>query len=301
MASHGVFDRRIRAIKYVSDDEHVAARYSDAPARHVADAAGDDELSPEEPSGSESKLDSGDEATSLSTDFATVSFGLLAQAHDSLGKRKRDRRESIVAGTRTSPARDIGNPEAAERKAGRNGTHEHARSSKHAPAELSSKKAVSRKREVIPTTKRDLRDPRFEPLTGPLDEKKAKKNYGFLDGYRESEIAELRSVLRQTKDPAAKEELQRALLRMESRNKSQRRKNEEQDVLRAHRAKEKGLIKQGKKPFYLKKAEQKKLALVHRFEGMKGMQADKAIERRRKKQASREMREMPGWRRTVKG
>ncbi|KAL9022609.1 MAG: hypothetical protein Q9185_000187 [Variospora sp. 1 TL-2023] len=319
MASHGVFDRRIRAIKYVSDDERVAATYSDAPARHVADAAGDDELSTEEPSGSESKvpspdycshcppysrcnqLDSGDEATSPSTDFATVPFGLLAQAHDSLGKRKRGRRESIVAGTRTKLARDIGNPEAAERKAGRNGTHEHARSSKHAPAELSSKKAVSRKREVIPTTKRDLRDPRFEPLTGPLDEKKAKKNYGFLDGYRESEIAELRSVLRQTKDPAAKEELQRALLRMESRNMSQRRKNEEQEILRAHRAKEKGLIKQGKKPFYLKKAEQKKLALVHRFEGMKGKQADKAIERRRKKKASREMREMPGWRRTVKG
>ncbi|KAL8978674.1 MAG: hypothetical protein Q9177_006338, partial [Variospora cf. flavescens] len=80
-----------------------------------------------------------------------------------------------------------------------------------------------------------------------------------------------------------------------------RRKNEEQDVLRAHRAKEKGLIKQGKKPFYLKKAEQKKLALVHRFEGMKGKQADKAIGRRRKKKASREMREMPEWRRTVKG
>ncbi|KAL8976877.1 MAG: hypothetical protein Q9177_006751 [Variospora cf. flavescens] len=55
MAPHGVFDRRIRAIKYVSSDEHVAATYSDAPARHVADAAGDDELSPEEPSGSESK------------------------------------------------------------------------------------------------------------------------------------------------------------------------------------------------------------------------------------------------------
>ncbi|KAL8954231.1 MAG: hypothetical protein Q9193_007324, partial [Seirophora villosa] len=147
---------------------------------------------------------------------------------------------------------------------------------------------------------RDVRDPRFEPLTGPLDEQKAKKNYGFLNDYRDLEMSELRSVIRQTKDPAAKENLKRALLRMESRKKSQQRKDEEQDILRAHRAKEKDLIRQGKKPFYLKKAEQKKLALVQRFEGMKGKQADKAIERRRKKKASRHMREMPEGRRTVK-
>ncbi|KAI4095550.1 MAG: hypothetical protein LQ344_001481 [Seirophora lacunosa] len=310
MAPRGAaFDRRIKAIKYLSDDDDVTARDPEVPA-----AEGDDRPS-EEPSGSGSEvprpqqsatlcqrysrrnqLDSGDEAT----EFATLSFGLLAKAQDSLDKRRGSHHEAFVAVPGASPTRDIGDPEAAERKAGRNGTQEHARSSKHAPAELSSKKAVSRKREVLPTTKRDVRDPRFEPLTGPLDEQKAKKNYGFLNDYRDLEMSELRSVIRQTKDPAAKENLKRALLRMESRKKSQQRKDEEQDILRAHRAKEKELIRQGKKPFYLKKAEQKKLALVQRFECMKGKQADKAIERRRKKKASRHMREMPEGRRTVK-
>lgn len=200
-----------------------------------------------------------------------------------------------------SPTRDIGNPEAAERKAGRDDTKEHVRSSKHAPAELSSKKAVSRKREVVPSIKRDVRDPRFEPLTGSLNPEKAKKNYSFLDEYRDSEIAELKSTIRLTKDPIAKDKFKGALLRMESKKKTQQRKDQEHEVLRAHRAKEKELIKQGKQPYYLKKGEQKKLALVQRFEGMKGKQVDKVIERRRKKKASREMRDMPEGRRTVEG
>lgn len=166
---------------------------------------------------------------------------------------------------------------------------------------MSAKRAVSRRREVVPTVKRDVRDPRFEPLTGPSDPEKARRNYGFLDDYRDSEMSELKSAIRQTKDPIVKEKLKRALLRMESRKKTQHRKDEEQGILRAHRAKEKELIKQGKKPFYLKKAEQKKLALVQRFEGMKGKQVDKAIERRRKKKVSRELRDMPKGRRTIDG
>lgn len=164
---------------------------------------------------------------------------------------------------------------------------------------MSSKKAVSRKREVVPTVKRDVRDPRFEPLTGPLDQEKAKKAYSFLDEYRDSEMAELKSSIRQTKDPITKEKLKRALLKMESRKKTQETKEHEQEILRAHRATEKELVKQGKKPFYLKKAEQKKLALMRRFEGMKGKQVDKVIERRRKKKASREKRAMPRGRRAV--
>lgn len=198
-----------------------------------------------------------------------------------------------------SPTRDIGNPEATERQAGKNDTHERARSSKHAPTEISSKKAVSRKREVVPTIKRDVRDPRFEPTSGPIDEERTKKNYGFLDEYRKSEMSELRSAVRHTKDPITKDKLKRALLRMESRQKTQQRKIQEQEVLRAHRAKEKEQIAQGKKPFYLKRAEQKKLALVHGYESMKGKQIDKIIERRRKKKASMEKRGMPEERRAV--
>lgn len=245
------------------------------------------------------QLDSDDAAITADVALASLSFGTLAKAQDSLGKRKRGHLNAISNRDRMSPTQDIGNPEAAERQARKNDRHEHARSSKHAPTEMSSKKAVSRKREVVSVIKRDIRDPRFEPTSGPIYEERAKKNYGFLDEYRDSEMSELRFAIRQTKDLITKDKLKRALLRMESKQKTQRKKTHEQEVLRAHRTKEKEQIAQGKKPFYLKRAEQKKLALVHRYQSMKGKQVDKVIERRRKKKASREKKDMPEERRVT--
>ena len=110
-------------------------------------------------------------------------------------------------------------------------------------------------------------------------------------------MSELRAAIRKTKDPEAKEKLKRALLSMESRKKAQERKEQEQEVLRRHRKEEKGKIEKGKKPFYLKRGEQKKLALEERFKGLKGQQVDRVIERRRRKMAARERRSMPEARR----
>ena len=124
-----------------------------------------------------------------------------------------------------------------------------------------------------------------------------KKNYAFLDTYRDSEISELKAAIRKTRDADAIEKLKRALLSMESRKKAQERKELEQEVLRKHRKEEKEKIEKGKKPFYLKESERKKLALEERFRGMKGKQVDKVIERRRKKMAQRERRAMPDARR----
>ncbi len=164
---------------------------------------------------------------------------------------------------------------------------------------MSSKKAVSRKREVVPLTKREYRDPRFEGLSGPLDETKTKKNYSFLEGYREDEMKQLKEEIRKTKDPAIKETLKRTLLSMESKKKTQQAKDKQQEIIRTHRAKEKELIKQGKRPFYLKKTEQKKLALIDKYSSMKGKQLDSAMERRKKKKAQQDRRHMPEARRGV--
>jgi ribosomal RNA-processing protein 36 len=46
-------------------------------------------------------------------------------------------------------------------------------------------------------------------------------------------------------------------------------------------------------------AEQKKLALIDRFQNMKSKQRDKVIERRRKKVTAKERRNMPDERRTA--
>lgn len=224
------------------------------------------------------------------------------KAQASLGKRKRENDDHDcgdaqgIFGKNNAP-RDFTSNEALERRAGKKDIRDFSRTSKHAPVELSSKKAVSRKREVVPIQKRNHRDPRFDPLGGAVDEEKTKKNYSFLNTYRDSEISELRSAVRETKDNEGRETLKRTLLSMESRRKAQEMKEEQQEVLRKHRKEEKERIEHGKRPFYLKKAEQKQVALITRFESMKGKQIDKVIERRRKKKAARERKGMPDARR----
>lgn len=228
-----------------------------------------------------------------------ISFGALARAQEVLlGKRSfKTTDDDLDSSPQTNPLAPYIDAEAEERKAGKKDLRDFSRSSKHAPAELSSKKAVSRRREVVRARKMDHRDPRFEPFSGPIDEAKLKKNYSFLDIYRDSEIAELRAAIPKSRNADSLGKLKQALRSIESRKKTDEAKGHEQAVLRAHRAKEKELVKQGKKPFYLKRGERKKLALVERFEGLKEKQVDKVIERRRKKKTARERKGMPEGRR----
>lgn len=158
---------------------------------------------------------------------------------------------------------------------------------------------MSRRREVIPVIKRAYRDPRFEAIATPVDESRVNKAYAFLNDYREDEMKEIRTAIKSAKDEDAKEKLKRALLSMESRKKAQMRKIKEQEILDRHRKEEKELVKQGKQPFYLKKAEQKKRVLLDTFGELKGKQLDHVIERRRKKLEGKEKKKMPFVRRNV--
>ncbi|KAL8901510.1 MAG: hypothetical protein Q9192_000524 [Flavoplaca navasiana] len=290
MARQSIIDHRIKASKAVSDDESSAASLSNLGIKSAEPAEHHEETISNEGH-------SGDEIASQEADMTTISFGALVKAQESLSKRDQDP-DGLRRGLVHLPHE---NEEANERKAGKSDHREHLRSSKHAPAEMSSKKAVSRKREVVPIVKRAVRDPRFEPVSGPVNEEKAKKMYGFLDDYRESEMVDLKALIRQTKDASAKEQLKRSLLSMVSRKKAQQIKDLDAEIQRAHRAREKELVKQGKQPFYLKKGEQKKLALLQRFQGIEGKQLDKVIERRRKKNAQRGRKDMPEERRVTNG
>lgn len=241
-------------------------------------------------------------------DAAQLSFGALARAQASLGTSSRRKQRGANDDSETA-TKDKDH----ERPTKKTEKPVHHRTSKHAPAEMSSKKPVSRKRDFLTVTaelkKPQPRDPRFMPLgpgaskssssssaaagSGGIDDIKARKAYAFLDEYRDSEMAQLRAAIKKTKDAKQKEQLQRALMSMESRKKAQARKDRERAIVEEHRRQEKELVKQGKKPFYLKKSEQKKRLLVDQFQGMKKGQVDKVIERRRKKIASREKKLLP--------
>lgn len=128
-----------------------------------------------------------------------------------------------------------------------------SRSSKHAPAVMSSKKPVSRKREILASQKRIARDPRFDSLSGALDTNQVRDNYAFLDEYRDSEMAELKATIKKTKSDEDKEILKRKLLSMESQKKAKASKERREKVMKEHKKQEKEAVKEGKTPFFLKK------------------------------------------------
>lgn len=218
---------------------------------------------------------------SLREDMGSVSFGALAKAQESLQRQikqdhPRARRAALAelreshAKTKSTAGRTTIGPGAGRLSAGSvspTATTPH-RTNKHAPTETSSKKAVSRKRRVIEMPRREeARDPRFESLSGPtIDENKLRKKYSFIEEYRDGEMKKLAESIKKTKDPDRKAVLKRELLSMQSRKQAQERKDKDREVLRTHRTKEKELVRAGKKPFYLKKSQQKKLALINRYQ-----------------------------------
>ncbi|KAL7949150.1 hypothetical protein V8C42DRAFT_313459 [Trichoderma barbatum] len=254
------------------------------------DSGDDDEELEESESGSESE-EAEDDAPKV--DFSAISFGALARAAASLPPSEKKKRNKADAAKDDAPAERT-TKESLKREprkpAGR--VDASKRSSKHAPQEMTSKKPVSRRREILADPRRKARDPRFEALSGTLDETKIARNYAFLDEYREKEMADLRAQIKKTKDVTVKEDLKRQLLSMESKKKARQKKDDEAKLLQEHRKKEKELVAQGKQPFYLRKSEQKKQLLMDRYASMSKSQVDKAIERKRKKVVGKEKKEL---------
>lgn len=235
-----------------------------------------------------------EEAANPSIAASQISFGALAKAQASLPSSRKRKGAASEAGS--DDGEDSG-PDEVDRFGYSKPKKVPGRAHKHAPAEMTSKKPVTRRRLVVDVPKVNARDPRFGPLLGGLEaeqnEEAIRKNYSFLDSYRDTEIKELRARTKKTKDPFEKQRLERELLSMQSKKQTQDRKDEGRKVISEHRQQEKELVKQGKNPFYLKKSEQKKRVLVERFQGMKKRQVDKAIVRRMKKDTAKEKKELP--------
>lgn len=194
------------------------------------------------------------------------------------------------------------------------------RARKSAPEEMSSKVRVSVRRKVVSedATARARRlmlsriDPRFDPLIvggGPNEEKnrgkakrdaeRARRDYAFIDELRASEMAALRERVVKTRNAEEKAALKRELAVLESRARERERRLAAERVLEEHKKREKELAKKGKRPFYLKRSEQKKKVLIEQFATMNEKQRDKLIEKKRKKLAAKEKKmEPPAKRRT---
>ncbi|KAI0444590.1 hypothetical protein F4803DRAFT_511224 [Xylaria telfairii] len=294
----GGLQRRVRARReevepepeeYSDDSQEEGSEdgMSDSEGRAVgeSDSASDSEEEDEEEDGK-------DDPSSAAA--AQVSFGALAKAQASMPnirQKKKGRKARDDQDGDREEQEDERQPWKPDSKSSK--PPKPQRSSKHAPTEMSSKRMVTRKREVISVSKVVPRDPRFSAASGAVDEARARKAYAFLDEYRDAEMAELKAAMKKSKSAGAKDELARALKSMQSRKEARARRDAEHDLVAQHRRREKDLVAQGKQPFYLKKSEQKKQLLLDRFAGMKKKQVDRTIERRRKKLTARERKNMP--------
>lgn len=163
--------------------------------------------------------------------------------------------------------------------------------------EMSSKKPVSRKRQIVEETGFKPRDPRFDPLCGQLRENDFKQKYKFLESYKQSEIAILKEQIRKARNPDEKSRMNSLLTRIMSQEGAKARKEKEQALKREWRKKETERVKEGKKPYHLKRSELKKMELVETYNKLKqaGQEGkiDKLIEKRRQKNANKDHRQMP--------
>ncbi|CAN1743101.1 Ribosomal RNA processing protein 36 homolog [Linum perenne] len=193
------------------------------------------------------------------------------------------------------------------------------RANKNMPVEVTCKKPVSRFREVIQAPKKVVRDPRFESLCGTLNVEGYRKRYNFLyENDLPAEKEELKKQLKKSKDPAALYQLKNKIAWIDKQLKFDTSKQMESSILTEHKKKEREAVKHGKQPFYLKKckslrfllsnsvtcicrsqifskaSEIKKQRLVNKYKELKeNDKLDSFIEKRRKKNASKDHRFMP--------
>ncbi|KAB8416387.1 hypothetical protein FH972_024906 [Carpinus fangiana] len=213
----------------------------------------------------------------------------------------RDRLADLRAQKRKSKAKDRNqkahNDDSGSGSDGEEGPH--SRSSKHAPAEQTSKRPITRKRIIteVSNNPTHARDPRFSAASGYIDPTTVARRYAFLSTYRDGEIKELKEAVKKARDPEEKAKLRVAAGRMENRARVEKQREKEAEVRRQHKKEEREKVKQGKKPYFLKKGEVKKQVLVDKFEGMSGKDRERLVKRRKQKEAQREKRSMPGERR----
>ena len=286
---------------------------------------------PEEEGEEEEDDDDDNDQDTFQESLNNISFGALAKAQSSLGPKKPKRTtnhdntnnaqdenqlqasplDDIRARIREAreqkrQASSIATPTSTSTSASKSKRDVEKRSSKHAPMVQSSKHAVSRKRTIIePPAVSKSRDPRFDPTVvgknSRMPAASSDKAYSFLNDYRAAELKDLKEKLAKTKDPDQKEELKRAVRSTTDRLRESEKRKREQKILAEHKKREKQMIREGKKstPYYMKKSDLKKEVLLSKYGEMNARDRSKALERRRKKTASKERLQMPSQRRGV--
>lgn len=245
------------------------------------------------------------EYASSHEDMEEISFGALNSAqikiqNEDENKRLRRNNDSDVSEGEEGDffeSDSDGPPEEASSK-----TTDQKTRSKHAPAEASAKRPVSRIRQIPGLeTKSNSKfgDIRFDPAFGKANEERIRKDYSFLNEYRQNELEQMQRMLKdkklsRTMSAREREELEHQTQSLRSRLDSMKNKELEAQVLAEHKKQQKEKWKLGQQaaPYFLKKSEKRKLLQKAKFESMKAPQREKVMERKRKRRLGKEMRQL---------
>lgn len=165
---------------------------------------------------------------------------------------------------------------------------------KNRPLEVSSKKAVPFLRRVAPARRRTQRDPRFDDLSGEFKPEVFEKTYSFLTEIKSKEKEGLEKKLKKAREPAVRERLKQLLRRMDQQEDASKQKQRLQDRQVAFKRQQRERAQQGKKPFYLKKGDVRKLELADKYQELKKKgKVENFLSKKRKRNAVKDRRRLP--------
>ncbi|ETN40113.1 uncharacterized protein HMPREF1541_04388 [Cyphellophora europaea CBS 101466] len=233
-----------------------------------------------------------------------ISFGVLAEAQERYAPPSKKRKWSQNAADPGAVQED-NDQKSQNRAKDMKKPNKISRTSKHAPTVLSSRQQVSRKRDVFePSPAIKSRDPRFDPtiMSSTFDKNtvdKANKNYAFLTTYQAVEILDLKAQIKKTKDPELVAALKRKVMSAEAKIRNAEARQRESKIVTEHNQKEREAIRAGQKakPYYLKPGEIRKQAEEERVASMGKRARDKAEKRKKKREKSKDAKNMPRFRR----
>ncbi|RSH93277.1 rRNA bioproteinsis protein rrp36 [Saitozyma podzolica] len=155
------------------------------------------------------------------------------------------------------------------------------RQSKHAPVAMSTKRQVSRLRQVVDVQKQDRRDPRFSSVSGQVNVDLHAKAYDFLPGMLSAEFDALKTAVAMAVKAertcawadkpartAERERLEAELGKQRTRLERTRREARDREVLAKVKKEEREKQKQGKGAWHMKQSEKRDLLLKSRFESL---------------------------------
>ncbi|KAK8830964.1 hypothetical protein WA577_003664 [Blastocystis sp. JDR] len=169
----------------------------------------------------------------------------------------------------------------------------HGKKDKHAPQEVSSKIRVRRHKAVDVSTQ--VRDPRFDSLSGKLNYDLYRKSYKWIEEKQENEAKELQEQMFKEGDDSEKRRIQADMTRIMQQNISRKRRDRAAlERKREFMKSEKEAVSKGKKPFFLKKRVLREAELKDRFDSLeKKGRVNKYMEKKRKRNAQRDRANMP--------